>query len=74
MHHVKALICHRSGWFSLANWLCISARTPLVSTTSRAAVRPARVSSLSAGGVLFTFGSSPDTVDSDNVIDLTHLS
>ena len=40
----------------------------------RAAVRPARVSSLSAGGVLFTFGSPPDTVDSDNVIDLTHLS
>ena len=74
MHHVRALICHRSGWFSLAKWLCISARTPLVRTTSRAAVRPARVSSLSAGGVLFTFGSSPDTVDSDNVIDLTHLS
>ena len=40
----------------------------------RAAVRPARVSSLSAGGVLFTFGSPPVTVDSDNVIDLTHLS
>ena len=49
----------------------ISARTLLVSTTLRAAVRPARVSLLSAGGALFTFGSPPDTVDNDNVVDLS---